>query len=367
MKTLKNYIYSFLEIIIRERRRRYWICLMKRNISSLDTNGGGRKLTNNQKNSIQNVFQKAPHFSYVSHIFYTIATGRFFPNYMPDSLYYQYIDPFYNNWNMASFLDHKGLYRNMFPGAKQPKLLTYRMNGFWYNENGIIINQEEAISAVMHSKNSFIKQAVESEGGHGIIFVDSSKQTPQSLKKLLDFNNLDIVVQEGLEQSSTLSCINSSSVNTIRLLTLLKRDGNVKIYSSLLRVGINGAKVDNASCGGITVGIEENGRLKSCAYSNKGVRFYQHPTSGVKFSDFTIPNFEEVKHTVIEQAKNFPHFRLISWDIALEINNNPVIIEANLKYGEIDIHQLNNGPLFGDDTKEILNEVFAHKHKKLLF
>ena len=61
-------------------------------------------------------------------------------------------------------------------------------------------------------------------------------------------------------------------------------------------------------------------------------------------------------------SQNFPHFRLISWDIALDKNNNPIIIEANLKYGEIDFHQLNNGPLFGDDTKEILNEVFVHKH-----
>lgn len=361
MKTPKEYIYYFLEIIIRERRRHYWTCLMKRNVSSLGVRGGG-KLTNNQKNNIKKVFQKVPSFSYASHKFYTIATGKFFPNYMPDSLFYQYIDPFYNNWDMASFLDHKGLYRNMFPGAKQPKLLTYRMNGFWYNENGIIINQEEAVSAVMRSKNSFIKQAVGSEGGHGIIFVDSSKQTSQSLKKLLDFNSLDIVVQEGLEQSSTLSCINSSSVNTIRLLTLLKRDGNVKIYSTVLRMGINESKVDNASSGGITVGIEENGRLKSCAYNAKGIRFDKHPTSGVKFDDFTIPNFEEIKHTVKEQAKNFPHFRLISWDIALDKNNNPIIIEANLKYGEIDFHQLNNGPLFGDDTKEILNEVFVHKH-----
>ena len=173
MKTPKEYIYYFLEIIIRERRRHYWTCLMKRNVSSLGVRGGG-KLTNNQKNNIKKVFQKVPSFSYASHKFYTIATGKFFPNYMPDSLFYQYIDPFYNNWDMASFLDHKGLYRNMFPGAKQPKLLTYRMNGFWYNENGIIINQEEAISAVMRSKNSFIKQAVGSEGGHGIIFVDSS-------------------------------------------------------------------------------------------------------------------------------------------------------------------------------------------------
>lgn len=30
-----------------------------------------------------------------------------------------------------------------------------------------------------------------------------------------------------------------------------------------------------------------------------------------------------------------------------------------MRFGEIDFHQLNNGPLFGDDTEEILKEVFG--------
>lgn len=38
--------------------------------------------------------------------------------------------------------------------------------------------------------------------------------------------------------------------------------------------------------------------------------------------------------------------------------NEPVLIEANLCSGELDFHQLNNGPIFGDETKEILMEVF---------
>lgn len=54
-----------------------------------------------------------------------------------------------------------------------------------------------------------------------------------------------------------------------------------------------------------------------------------------------------------------PHFRLISWDFAVDIDHEPVMIEANLRYGELDFHQLNNGPLFGKDTRKILDEVFG--------
>uniref|UniRef100_UPI0025935665 sugar-transfer associated ATP-grasp domain-containing protein n=1 Tax=uncultured Prevotella sp. TaxID=159272 RepID=UPI0025935665 len=324
---------------------------------------GGGNLSGNQKESVKDLFRNTPAFSFIFHRFYTMATGIFSEKYMPDSLYYQYIDPYFNNWNMAKYLDHKGMYRNMFPGAKQPRLLAYRMNGFWYDENGKMIDIHKALAIIMKCKSCFIKQAVDSEGGHGVFFVNPKQHTIDSINDLLNQTTIDIVVQEGLVQSDTLSAINKNSVNTIRLLTLLRLDGTVKIYSVVLRMGIGDAKVDNASSGGITVGVEDNGRLKSCAYSAKGMRFDIHPTSNVKFDDFIIPNYEKVKQTVIEQAHNFPHFRLISWDIALDADDNPIIIEANLKYGEIDFHQLNNGPLFGDDTKEILDEVFSSRFK----
>ena len=324
---------------------------------------GGGKLSSNQKKSIKEIYHNTPKFSLIFHSFYTMATGKFSEKYIPDSLYYQYIDPHFNNWNMAKYIDHKGMYRTMFPGAKQPRLLAYRMNGFWYDEKGNLVNIHKALALIMGCKCCFIKQAVDSEGGHGISFIEPKLHTIDSIRDLLNRSTYDIVVQEGLVQSSTLSAINKSSVNTIRLLTLLRLDGTVKIYSVVLRMGIGDAKVDNASSGGITVGIEANGRLKSCAFSAKGVRFNRHPTSNVKFDDFVIPNYEKVKQTVIDQAQNFPHFRLVSWDIALDADDNPIIIEANLKYGEIDFHQLNNGPLFGEDTKVILDEVFSNKRK----
>ena len=170
-----------------------------------------------------------------------------------------------------------------------------------------------------------------------------------------------MVVQAGIKQSAILSSINKDSVNTARLLSLLKKDGSVKIYSSILRMGIKGAKVDNASSGGISCGINEDGHLKSIAYSNTGVKYYEHPSTHAKFSDFTIPNFQKMKDIVIETHPKLPHFRLIGWDIACDDLNEPVLIEANLCDSELDFHQLNNGPVFGEDTESILSEVFNCK------
>ena len=45
--------------------------------------------------------------------------------------------------------------------------------------------------------------------------------------------------------------------------------------------------------------------------------------------------------------------------MACDENNEPGLIEANLCDSELDFHQLNNGPVFGEDTELILQEVFG--------
>ena len=72
--------------------------------------------------------------------------------------------------------------------------------------------------------------------------------------RIIQSSQDDIVIQEELHQHEALRKLNESSVNTVRVLSLLKRDG-VKIYSLILRMGINGSKVDNACSGGIHVAL----------------------------------------------------------------------------------------------------------------
>ena len=52
-----------------------------------------------------------------------------------------------------------------------------------------------------------------------------------------------------------------------------------------------------------------------------------------------------------------PYFGLISWDFTVDQEENPVMIELNLRWCGLNFHQLHHGPLFGDRTTEILNKV----------
>ena len=85
-----------------------------------------------------------------------------------------------------------------------------------------------------------------------------------------------------------------------------------------------------------------------------------HPTSA---GSLPKGSFLPVAVELVKKAHPLvPHFRSVSWDIAIVADGTPTLIEANLCRGGIDLLQLNNGPLFGKDTKKILDEVFGKKN-----
>lgn len=318
-------------------------------------------LSNNELIKLRERWDSYPTKPEPFHQFYKAATERFDVDNIPDDLHIQYIDRFYNNWPMAAFIDNKTTYGIWFEDMPQPDMVVCRRNGFWYDSGKSLISEQEAMQRILESENVFVKQAVDSYGGKGVTHISNGKEDRNKAISAIGGINADLVVQKGISQSPTLSRINPSSVNTLRLVTWLRKDGSVVNLSNILRMGIGDAKVDNASSGGITVGVNEDGTLKSVAYKNTGVRYDEHPTTHVKFNDFRIPSFQQAREMVMRKATQMPDFRLISWDVAFDEEDNPVLIEANLRDGELDFHQLNNGPLFGEYTQEMLDEVFGTK------
>jgi hypothetical protein len=79
------------------------------------------------------------------------------------------------------------------------------------------------------------------------------------------------------------------------------------------------------------------------------------------FEGFNIPSYEKAVELIKLLHPRLGHFRLVSWDIAINAQGEAVLIEANMRKGSINFHQFNNGPLFGELTDRVLDEVFGQK------
>ena len=295
------------------------------------------------------------------HNFYTEKYGKFYKEYVPDEIYYNYVQPYFNNYRLAKALDNKCYYHKMFSGIEQPKLVAYRLNGFWYSNDEMLIGGvDAAYDIVSLEKEVFIKRATDSGGGHGVKYLNCEGLTKEKfLEEIKGFVG-DIAIQQGIKQHVALAKINQSSVNTIRLITLLQAEETI-LLSAILRMGVGESKVDNSSSGGMTIGISEDGKLKKTACVEKRRFVEEHPTSGVVFEGYEIPSFDKAVALVKRASRMVPHFRMVAWDISILEDGTPTLIEANLYDGQLDSHQIHNGPLFGEKTKNILDEIFSQK------
>lgn len=321
---------------------------------------GKTALSPEQKKQVKAFYAPYKKITPLFHAFFLEKTGEFHPEHIPNDLYYTKIDPYFNPENLGRALDNKCLYSRLFPGIAQAETIVCRMAGMWFDAGMQQTSWENAAALLDKQSAVFVKVASASCGGKGVHYIDGeagsiAKQLQERIKP-----HVDIVVQVPFRQHTALAALHKSSVNTLRLLSVLL-DGEVTVYSSIVRMGAGNSKVDNASSGGITCGIDENGCLKKYAYKPSGERFKAHPTSGVVFDGYQIPGFEKAKELVLKAHPLVPHFGMVSWDVAIDEKGDAVMIEANLQRGELDFHQLNNGPLFGKDTKKILDKVFGKK------
>lgn len=289
-------------------------------------------------------------------LYYSSKNGRFDPRYIPNTLYYTKIDQHFNARKLGYGFNDKNYYSRIFQNVKQPITVVRNIGGLLFDDQYNLISINDAIRRIRQEPEVIVKPSQESGSGRGIQFF-SSDEEESVLKFLLDKDQNNYIVQSIVKQHKTLEDVHAGSLNTIRVCTLLLEDG-VHILSSVLRMGVNKSRIDNVTAGGISAAIKSNGALDKYAYTYySGERFERHP-QGLVFEGYQVPEFDKVIKTVTELAQIIGNFRLVSWDMGVDSNGDVLLIEANMRKGGINLHQFDNGPLFGDLTERVLNEVF---------
>lgn len=323
------------------------------------------KLTKEQKRQIKEFWKPYCRVSPKWAQYYAAKNSQFDPRYIPNDLYYTKIDQYFNSRKLGYGFNDKNYYSKIFAGIKQPEIVVRKINSLILDENYNQISIEEAKSKILQHCEVICKPSQESGSGRGIMFFDNKNEEAIDVF-LSDKAYDDYVVQALIQQHSELDRVHKGSINCIRICSLLMNDG-VYILSAVLRMGFGSSKVDNATAkdnagyDGMSCGIDENGCLKKHAHGyTTGNSCDRHP-DGLVFEGFKIPSFDKAVELVKFAHPLIGHFRLVSWDIAIDKDGDPVLIEANMRKGGINFHQFNNGPLFGDLTETVLDEMFVKR------
>lgn len=337
---------------------------MKKRINDFKKKPFSNALTKEQEKEVLSFYKPYAKPSLVFHRYFTGVSGSFYPSYIPQDLYVGYIDPYFNDIIAAKYYDNKTNYDALFHDIPQPNTILKRVNGIWLDCNNRPLpnaDYHQIDDQLSVGTGCFVKEAQKTAGGSGVTYIPQGQFSFQKVLDITKQYDTDFIVQEELIQHEAIARLHASSLNTLRMYSVLGKDGNATIYSAVVRMGSGDAKLDNYSAGGLTCGIQPNGHLRKYGYNKKFEKMECHPTSKVVFSEYEIPNYQGAVELIKKAHPMIAHFRSIAWDIAIRQDGVPVLIEANLCRGGIDSLQLNNGPLYGNDTKKILDEVFGNK------
>ena len=295
-------------------------------------------------------------------------------NFVPENIYYNKIELILNNKAYALAYSDKNFYEVFLLEYKDvfPKTILRGINGQLFTRTYEPQSMEaswEGLTAM--NVSGIIKPSVETSGGanllsfeskKGVVLLDGKEVSLPQFQTIIHTTYLaGFVLQEKIKQHPWFAGFNPSSVNTVRMFTYRSvTDNQVYVLHSVIRFGKPGSLVDNQAAGGLSCGISPEGKLNDFAVDKMGNRFedmqYLLQNKGA-----SIPGLDAMKSIALSIASQYHYHRLLGFDFCYTDENEVKLLEINCKNIETNFLQMNNGPLFGEFTEEVINYCARNK------
>jgi hypothetical protein len=303
------------------------------------------------------------------HIACANAIGVEDVRYVPLEVWWDTVLPYFNDMEMFTAYRDKNLYDTLLRGHDAPATVIRRIHGGYFGADNRMIAPTSVLDLLQADGRDKIIKPSRTDNGKGIrrITVRAGEMkidgSPAGLTEIERLYGANFIVQEVIAQHPLLAEVHPDSVNTLRLLTF-RWQGSVRMLLAFARFGTDGRINDNAGTGGVCCGIEDDGRMNDAAVDEFGRRYAVHPSSGYDFSRRTrIPNFRGIRDHVEALHMQIPHFDLVSWDIAVGPEAQPIFVEFNFR-GASHVYQWAcRRPIFGELTTEVL-EALRLRHQR---
>lgn len=188
----------------------------------------------------------------------------------------------------------------------------------------------EEFEAFVKKHDSFFAKPIQGSGGAGARVIESDSDTVQNLYKLCSAEGL--ILETIIKQHAELAEFNPSTLNTVRVNTLLCADGIARVMLAVGRFGRVGSVADNFHSGGVTAIIDvDTGVVITEAIDMTQSKTSIHPDSKKAILGFRYPEWEKLKAAVCDAAQLAPNVRHVGWDVAITQNGDIEFVEGNCR------------------------------------
>lgn len=264
----------------------------------------------------------------------------FDPNYLPFSYFFPWIIRVLNPLEYAHVLSNKGMATIYFSNIKQPELVARKIDKCILSNEGEQITLKQLVKTISSiNTDLIIKKSTDSCCGRNIEII--SKDSPEDdISSIINSFEGDYIIQKFVKQSSETALFNPSSLNTMRISTMLL-NGKFSLCTAMIKFGQPNRIVDNIGAGGCCVGINDDGTFMEYGFNHQYDKI--DSWNGIYFKGHKISHFDKVIKTAQKAHLAIPQCKFVGWDLAIDEKGDIILIEANLIWPGLFFAQLANG------------------------
>ena len=270
---------------------------------------------------------------------YSAFRGEFLEGWIPDNYLGRVVCPAING-TVKSLSQYKTLSRRLLQTDALPDLV-YRINGSWLLPSGGKTSLAQS-KALCFDQNPYVFLKKDfSFQGNGIVKLKATDFDRFDFEKAGDF-----VIQSPIYQHPFLEEFSPGAVATLRITTVKPSGQSAKNHLCALRVGRKGMDfIYTSDCIRIPLWADE-GRFFATATTADWKIIEKHPDTAVSFDGKVIPFFQDAVQLCEALHDKIPHFELIGWDAAIDIEGKVKLMEWNTDEPGIIFSESANGPHF---------------------
>lgn len=299
-------------------------------------------------------------------------------NIVPDDVFHVIIEPIMNSRTALPVYLDKNMYEKLLPAEYFPECIIRNMEYDYMDKDYKVLHftDDSFKQYVLENKELIsdgriiVKPSLETGGGIGVrmfrfkgnrwISNDGKELTLTYLNKTYKKN---FILQKCIDTSEFVSQFNPDSFNTFRICTYRSVvDDQLHILAGYLRIGDIGHFNDNIKGGGYACPIK-NGHLSKIAFGKSYTQTYDRIYNVILDKELAIPNWDKITELVKDASNRLTPYRFICFDVILDKNNNPHLIEFNIKTETLTGPQTMIGPYLGPFTQEVIDYTVKHLNK----
>ena len=275
----------------------------------------------------------------------------------PEDIFFARVERILNDCNQSGYgpEEKNNLFRYLPKGYEVDTLVRY-VRGSFFDGDGHWITEKMAQDLIA-SENEVVGKPCRSSGGNGVVL--SKNFTTEWIR---NNGGESYVIQKRIRQDQFSASFNSSSINTVRMMTMrCPWDGDIVVCRSMMRMGVTDAVVDNMMKGGLCVCVGDGGKMGKYAYDYDGQRFDEHPISHARFGDLSHPYYGKMVAAAKEIHSRIMDYNLLSFDFVPREDGTICVVEINATSQGITQLQYDFGGLFGSHTEKLVDWCASHR------